>query len=113
MFLSFLSIMALASALFAAGLAAHVLNQNPRKTENISFAAGMATLSFIAFAHFMDYHSFTPEIWRNMAFAGQIFLPVPWLVFSLVFARTDPADHLRKWRARVRGGSLTPLFIVR
>jgi len=112
MFLSFLSKVALASSLFSVGLAAHVLNQNPRKTENISFAAGMATLSFIAFAHFMDYHSFTPEIWRKVAFAGHIFLPVPWLVFSLVFARTDPADHLRKWRAGIGGVFLTSLFML-
>jgi putative PEP-CTERM system histidine kinase len=112
MLISFLSKVAMASFLFSLGLAIHVLYQNPRKTENISFAAGMTTLSFIAFSHFMDYESYNPEIWKTMAFAGQIFLPVPWLVFSIVFARTDPDDHLRKWRAGIGGVSLITLVFL-
>jgi hypothetical protein len=103
---------ALASSLFSLGLAVYVLYQNPRKIENVSFSAGMTTLSFIAFGHYMDYHSFTPEFWGNLAFAGQIFLPVPWLVFSIVFARTDPSNHLRKWRAGIGGVSLISLVFL-
>jgi putative PEP-CTERM system histidine kinase len=99
--ISFLPKISLAASLFCLGLAIHVLYKNPRKTENVSFSLGMATLAFIAFGHFMDYHSPTLEFWGNLTFAGRIFLPVPWLVFSLVFARTDPAAHLRKWRAGV------------
>jgi putative PEP-CTERM system histidine kinase len=112
MLLSFLSKVALASSLISFGVAAYVLYQNPGKTENISFAAGMTMLSLIAFGHFMDYHSLTPEIWKNMAFAGQIFLPVPWLVFSIVFARTDHANHLRKWRAGIGGVSFISLVFL-
>ena len=104
--ISFLSKVSAASSLFSLGLAIHVLWQNPKKTENISFFAGMAALSFIAFGHFMDYHSFVPAFWRNLSFGGQIFLPVPWLVFSLVFARTDPGNHLKKWRAGIGAVSL-------
>src|SRR3970282_1607765 len=80
--------------------------------KNSSCAAGMATLSFIAFTHFMDYHSFTPEIWRKVAFAGQLFLPVPWLVFSLVFARTESPAHLRKRRGGIGGLSCPSLFML-
>jgi hypothetical protein len=107
--ISFLSNVSLASSLVSFGLAIHVLYQNPRKPENVSFSIGMAALSFIAFSHFMDYHSLTPEFWINLAFAGQIILPVPWLVFSLVFARTDPADHVKKWRAGIAAVSLLSL----
>ena len=112
MLASFLSKVALASSLFSLVLAAYVLHQNPRKTENISFAAGMTTLSIIAFSHFMDFQSFNPEFWKNLAFAGRIFLPVPWLVFSIVFARTDPSSHLRKWRAWIGGVSLISLIMI-
>lgn len=112
MLTSFLFKMALASSMFSLVLAVYVLRQDPRKAENISFAAGMMTLSFIAFSQFMDYLSFNPIFWKNLAFAGRIFLPVPWLVFSIVFARTDPAHHLRKWRVWIGGVSLTSLIML-
>lgn len=112
MLTSFLYKVALASSLFSLLLAIYVLYLNPRKTENISFAAGMTTLSFIAFGHFMDYESFDPDIWRTLNFAGRIFLPVPWLVFSVVFARTDPFIHLRKWRIWIGGVSITSLVLL-
>jgi putative PEP-CTERM system histidine kinase len=72
----------------------------------------MTTLSFISFSHFMDYISFDPEIWKRLAFAGRIFLPVPWLVFSIVFARTDPPNHLRKWRTGTWAVSLSSLVLL-
>src|SRR4030066_804438 len=112
MLTSFFSKGAIASQMLWIVLAIHVLYQNPRKTENISFAVGMTTLSFISLSHFVDYQSFNHDIWKTLAFAGGIFLPVPWLVFSIVFARTDPAGHLRKWRAGVGGGSLTSLVML-
>ncbi len=69
-------------------------------------------MSFIAFAHFMDHRSLNPEFWRNLEFAGQIFLPVPWLVFSVVFARTDITNRLRKWRAGIVAVSLLSVFCI-
>ncbi|MGE5843327.1 MAG: hypothetical protein ACM32K_00380, partial [Syntrophaceae bacterium] len=63
-------------------LAVYVLYINPRKTENISFAAGMGTFSLLSFGRFMEYHSSPPGTWSILALAGRIFVPVPWLVFS-------------------------------
>ncbi len=108
----FLSDISLASSLFALGLAAYVLHVNPRRTENVSFAAGMATFALISVSRFMEYRVPASGPWASVAFAGRIILPVPWLVFSLVFARTAPSEHLRKWRAAVAGVSLSSLVLL-
>lgn len=110
---SFLGDVALASFLLTSGLAAYVLYANPRTTETICFAVGMALFSLISFGRFMEYYAATPpEVWRDLAFAGRIVLPVPWLVFSVVFARTAPSAHLRKWGAGIAGiSALSAVFL--
>ena len=110
--MEFLSDISLASCLVTLGLAAYVLRLNPRKAENIGFAAGMATFSLISLGRFMEYHSLAPVTWANVAFAGQIILPMPWLVFSLVFARTAPSEHLQKWRAAIAATCLSSLALL-
>lgn len=110
--MGFLSEISLASSLFTLGLAAYVLRLNPRKTENASFAAGMATFSIISLSRFMEYHDLAPGAWANVAFAGTIILPVPWLVFSLVFARTGGSGHLKRWRTGVAAISVVSLAFV-
>ncbi len=96
-----LSDVALGSFLLASGLSAYALYVNPRKMESVCFAAGMAMFSLISFARFMEYHAASPGLWRNLAFAGRIVLPAPWLPFSVVFARSDPSGHLARWRAAI------------
>jgi len=106
---SVISDIALGSFLFTFGLAAYALYVNPRKMETICFSAGMALLSLISFGRFMEYYGAAPEVWRNLAFAGRIALPVPWLPFSIVFARTDPSAHLTRWRAGIGAISVLSL----
>ncbi len=108
----FFSDISLGSALLSLGLAVYVLYINPREMENISFAAGMAAFSLISFGRFMESHSSSPETWNSLALVGRIIVPVPWLVFSLVFARKDPARHLKKWRAVILGVSVTSLVLA-
>lgn len=108
----FLSNISLASSLLTLGLAVYVLRIGPRRPENVSFAAGMAIFSLMSVSRFLEYHFPSPGTWASLAFVAQIILPVPWLVFSLVFARTDPAGHLKKWRFGIAGMAVLALLLL-
>ncbi len=96
-----LSDVALASFLLALGLSGYALRVNPRKMETVCFAAGMAVFAFISLARFMEYHAAEPGLWRSLAYAGRVVLPAAWLLFSVIFARSDSSGHLARWRAAI------------
>ncbi len=51
--------------------------------------------------------------WRRVALAGEILMPLGWLVFSLTFARSNAQALLRDWRGRLSAaGLLTVLFLA-
>ncbi len=89
------------SALSCLGLALFVLSRKPRHPVHQSFALGMVALAVMEFGHLMAIASGSPGSypwWERFALAGEILLPGPWLVFSLLFWRADPQAALRRWR---------------
>ncbi|HET8761603.1 MAG TPA: XrtA/PEP-CTERM system histidine kinase PrsK [Nitrospiria bacterium] len=94
------SVLPTVSALWALGLALMVLARNRRSRMHQSFALGMLALSVMEVGHFMAVIQADDEVWwTRVALAGQILLPLPWLMFSLTFGRPDPLEQLRRWRA--------------
>ncbi len=92
------------SAVWALALAAVVASRNVRSAVHRSFALGMVTLAVMEFGHFMA--GLRPQasmVWTQVAFAGQALQPLPWLVFSVTFGRSEPADYLRRWRVALGG----------
>ncbi len=91
-----------ASAVWALALAAVVGSRNVRNPVHQSFALGMAALAVMEYGHFMaGLHPDAAKFWTQVAFAGQILQPLPWLAFSVTFGRSEPAEHLRRWRFRL------------
>ncbi len=115
MAVSLLSQLSLVTALVCLGLAVFVLSRNPRSAVNRSFALGMTALALLEFGSFMALRSrlLAPYLaWTRLSFAGEILLPGPWLAFSLGFGRSDPAEHLRRWRPAVVGAYLLSLLFL-
>ncbi len=99
---SWWNVLPLASAVWSLALAAVVASQSIRNPVHLSFALGMLALAIMAFGHFMA--GVRPDAamwWTEVAFAGQILQPLPWLAFSVTFGRANPAEHLRRWRVRL------------
>jgi putative PEP-CTERM system histidine kinase len=96
---SWWTVLPAASTIWALALAAVVLSRGVRNPVHQSFASGMLALSIMECGHLMVVlRPDAASSWTQVAFAGQIFLPLPWLVFSLTFGRAKPVEHLRRWR---------------
>lgn len=95
-----LSSLPLLSALLCLALAAFVLSRNPKNPANLSFALGMLALTVMEGGPWIARSLVEMDeiSWYEISLAGAVFLPVPWLVFSLTFGRSDPAGVIRKWR---------------
>jgi putative PEP-CTERM system histidine kinase len=84
----------LLAALACAGLGAFVLSRNPGSGLNRSFAAGMAALALMelgAFLEGLDAHGILPLLSERLVLAGEILLPIPWLLFALGLVRVGSA----------------------
>src|SRR3990170_6411142 len=91
------SVLPAASAAYAAALAGVVFSRKPRDRVHQSFALGMLAFAVMESGHVMA-HLRPDLLWTQIAFAGQILQPLPWLAFSVTFGRAEPAEHLRRWR---------------
>lgn len=96
---SWWTVLPVASAVWALALAAVVASRSVRNPVHLSFALGMLALAVMEFGHFMaGVRPSAAMRWTQVAFAGQILQPLPWLVFSITFGRVSPAEHVRRWR---------------
>jgi putative PEP-CTERM system histidine kinase len=87
------------SAVWALALAVVVASRKVRSPVHQSFALGMSALALMEVGRFMA--GLRPEaatLWTQVAFAGEILQPLPWLAFSVVFGRAHPTEQLRTWR---------------
>ncbi len=88
----------LTGSVLCAVTGAFVLSRGLRSVVNISFFAGMVVLSFIQYAEFMSFRAEAPLYWLRAAMTGEMLLAVPWLVFSLTFARSNSKEGLERYR---------------
>ncbi|MEO5658139.1 MAG: XrtA/PEP-CTERM system histidine kinase PrsK [Nitrospiria bacterium] len=93
------SVLPAASAVYAAALAVVVCARKPGDRIHQSFGLGMLAFAVMEGGHFMAaLHPESGRFWAQIALAGQILQPLPWLAFSVTFGRADPVEHLRRWR---------------
>jgi putative PEP-CTERM system histidine kinase len=97
-------------------LAGLVLARFERTTVHWAFATAMTALGLAQVGNGFSLMADSPESllwWRRMALAGEILMPVGWLVFSLTFARSNAQALLRGWRGGLgAAGLLTATFLA-
>ena len=116
MFMTWINYIPLINSLFCVFLGFFVLAQKPRNLINRVFCLGMATLSLVEFGHFQILTSFGGKeiiFWAKFSFLLEIANVPIWLVFSLVFARSDFQKILPKWKfPLILGGLLSGIFMI-
>ncbi len=103
------------SVLFCIGLGIFVFSGNPRHIANISFSLGVISLAVAEFGNFMILSSNDPlglMFWKRVSFAGEAFIPGNWIIFSLVFARTNYKELLYKWKTAGIAAYIIPLSFL-
>ena len=97
----FLLLPTLASFLVCLGLAALVLVKNRSHPTNWAFAFGMFSFAVMECGNAMTMFSDSIHarlIWQRVSLSGDILIPGSWVLFSLVFARANYDEYLRRWR---------------
>ncbi len=93
--------LSLLNALICVGLAIFVFSRNPKLLVNRSFALGMVALAFEEFGHYKILAFQEPHealFWFKLLILGHIGGGPIWLLFSLIFARSNSREILLKWR---------------
>jgi hypothetical protein len=94
------AIPSLLSGLVALALGGFVWSRGPRRVGNWAFAWAMAGLGVMEFAHMMILRLAPAERapWSEVALGAEALMLPGWALFSVAFARQDPAAELRRWR---------------
>ena len=110
------AIPSLLSGLVALALGGFVWSRGPRRVANWAFAWGMAGLGLLEFTN-MRLLSLAPAErtdWWGVALGAEALMLPGWALFSVAFARQDPAAQLRRWRwpiAAIGSLALTALAV--
>jgi len=102
--MNFASLIPLLALMVSASLAGLVFLRNPSRTVNRVFAVGTLSVLVIEIGIFMIFlsHSRAETLfWGRFSLIGLCFLPANWTLFSLIFARENYQDLVRKWRGGV------------
>ncbi len=113
--MNIISIPSLISILFCIGLGIFVFSRNPRHIANISFFLGLISLAVVEFGNFMILYSTDPlrlMFWSRVSLAGEAFIPGNWIIFSLVFARTNYKELMYKWKMAGIAAYIIPLSFL-
>lgn len=115
---NYLAILSILSTVLCVGLGIFTLSRNPRHPANIGFTLGMASLAIIEIGDtivlFAGADMQIRLIGMKLALIGQALLPAGWLLFSLVFARTNYKEILSRWSSVLAGvGIVSLLFSLR
>jgi putative PEP-CTERM system histidine kinase len=103
------------SAASCAGLALLVMARAQRTTVHWALSMALTALAVTQIGNGMSLLAESGAellYWRRVALAGEILMPLGWLIFSVAFARSNAADLLREWKpAFIASGALTLLFL--
>ena len=98
---SYLIILPILSALLCAGLGLFTLSRNPRHPANIGFTLGMLSLALIGAGNAIMLYPLevteSAELGLRLSLIGTALLPASWLLFTIVFARNNYKEILKKW----------------
>ncbi len=99
------------------GLVVFTLRRAASHASNMAFVAGMLSLSVIEATDLMSLYAYlktgTPLPFLRISIAARAMMPAIWLVFSLVFARDNYGEMLRRWLpAILLAGALGLFFSI-
>ncbi|HHL40647.1 MAG TPA: PEP-CTERM system histidine kinase PrsK [Deltaproteobacteria bacterium] len=113
---AYLALLPAASVVLCASLGLFTLSRNPRNPANIGLFGGLAALTVVETgAAFMLLHAGDATglvAGARLAAAGMALLPPLWLVFTLSFARSEPAAVLRRWSPVLAAFTLLSLVFI-
>ncbi len=98
------------------GLGAFTIRRAPGQASNRAFFAGMLSLAAIEATDLLSLYSYistgTPLPFLRISIAARAVMPVAWLVFSLVFARGNYGETLRRWLPAILLAGATGMFFA-
>lgn len=113
---SYFAILGILCAVLCAGLAFFTLLRNPRHLSNIGFTFGVANLMFIGAGCAVVLLSPTEPGFvltgASVFFSGLAALPATWLLFSIVFARSNYKEILVRWAPALAVCAALSLFFA-
>jgi putative PEP-CTERM system histidine kinase len=107
------TILALAAALFSAGLAVVAACRRQRSLATWCFAAGMLIFALESLFGAIESAVLLPEraaFWETLVLVAKSFIPAVWLTFSLTYSRANYRDFLVRSRWLVIGAFLVPVL---
>ena len=113
---SFLPIMfAFLSVALCGVLALLIMARAKRAAVHWALATALGALAVTQYGNGMSLVAESGQdllFWRRVALAGEVSMPLCWLIFSVAFARSNAAELLREWKpAFFASGALTLLFL--
>jgi len=112
----YFAIIGVIGVILCAGLGLFTLLRNPRHLTNIGFALGMSCLAVIeagcALVLLAPLREGFAEAGARVLLSGQAALPAAWLLFSIVFARANYREILRRWAPALIICSALSLFFI-
>ena len=113
---SLLIILSILSAILCAGLGLFTLTRNPRHPANIGFTLGMLSLALIGAGSAVMLYSGVlgggAALGVRLTLIGEAVLPAAWLLFSVVFARSNYMEMLKKWAPVLAASALISVFFA-
>ena len=112
----YFAIIGVLGAVLCAGLGFFTLLRNPRHPTNIGFALGMSSLAVIeagcTLVLLSPLREGFAEAGARLLLSGQAALPAAWLLFSIVFARANYREILKRWAPALVICSALSLFFI-
>src|SRR5512144_2591962 len=99
--MSFVAILAYCGALIAAALACGVLFHGRKSLAQWAFIAGMLILALERFFEGLSCDALLAEqatYWQGWRLWAAAWIPGPWLLFSMCYARGNANEFLVRWR---------------
>jgi putative PEP-CTERM system histidine kinase len=110
-----IDVLPLASFFFCASTCLVVLLRRRWNATALSFFAGMASLAIMQICNYLAINTVTADeslTWKQVGLLGEILLGGSFLVFSIVFAKRDPINALRKGMWTVLPAYAVPGFLL-
>jgi hypothetical protein len=110
-----ITILAFASAIVCGVVAMAVACRPRRAVAHWAFIPGMLTLAAGSVFYGLSLDTSEPSqvvMWQNRVLIALSFLPGPWLLFSLTYARGNYREFLKKWNVALVCAFVVPVFVA-
>jgi putative PEP-CTERM system histidine kinase len=111
--MSVIVVLCIFGSLLSAGLGLGAIARRRRSWAHWVFLFGMLVLAFESGLIGLSLQMGSPEetvYWQGWRLLAASFIPGPWMLFSLMYARGNPREHVAKWRPAWLFAFSLPLF---